>query len=266
MAVSSFHHKVGGPPSACIAASWSSALQLLNMRLEAEGGTGRGLLGLECLLQQTPNVPKGIVCTVHPLNPLNWGARVPKGMLSYCTWAQDAARTKAQEDVWLVSGLKNHRDLPVTRVRHSDASGQATNMQSAPPPSPKKKQADIMPWAQQGLCLGAAGGPHNIRPIACQCAHCPIPSNPQNIRCPWPFALWASEHCHGSWSWGLGVGSGGPMGLFGASSAEEGGALDDPPPSHHVPTRAPGEFPRQTIESSRAFAGSGLMLLSGGDR
>uniref|UniRef100_A0A6T2K8Y5 Uncharacterized protein n=1 Tax=Eutreptiella gymnastica TaxID=73025 RepID=A0A6T2K8Y5_9EUGL len=41
----------------------------------------------------------------------NWGPKhtPPEGMLSYCTWAQDAASTKAQIELWLVSGLKGHR-------------------------------------------------------------------------------------------------------------------------------------------------------------
>ena len=54
----------------------------------------------------------------------------PKGMLSYCTWAQDVASTKTQKENWLVSGLKDHRYLSVTRMRHRGASGQATNTQS----------------------------------------------------------------------------------------------------------------------------------------
>ena len=56
--------------------------------------------------------------------------RPPEGMLSYCTWAQDAASTKTQKENRLVSGLKDHRCLSVTRMRHRGASGQATNTQS----------------------------------------------------------------------------------------------------------------------------------------
>ena len=37
---------------------------------------------------------------------------------------------KAQKENWLVSGLKDHRYLSVTRMRHRGASGQATNTQS----------------------------------------------------------------------------------------------------------------------------------------
>ena len=61
------------------------------------------------------------------MNPL--GAP-PEGMLSYCTWAQDAASTKTQKENRLVSGLKDHRYLSVTRARHRGASGQATNTRS----------------------------------------------------------------------------------------------------------------------------------------
>ena len=51
-------------------------------------------------------------------------------MLSYCTWAQDAASTKTQKENRLVSGLTDHRYLSVTRARHRGASGQATNTRS----------------------------------------------------------------------------------------------------------------------------------------
>ena len=54
----------------------------------------------------------------------------PEGMLSYCTWAQDAASTKTQKENRLVGGLKDHGYLSVTRTRHRGASGQATNTQS----------------------------------------------------------------------------------------------------------------------------------------
>ena len=45
----------------------------------------------------------------------------PEGMLSYCTWAQDAASTKTQKENRLVSGLTDHRYLSVTRARHRGA-------------------------------------------------------------------------------------------------------------------------------------------------
>ena len=54
----------------------------------------------------------------------------PEGMLSQCTWAQDAASTKTQKENRLVSGLTDHRYLSVTRARHRGASGQATNTRS----------------------------------------------------------------------------------------------------------------------------------------
>ena len=54
----------------------------------------------------------------------------PEGMLSYCTWAQDAASTQTQKENRLVGGLKDHRYLPVTRTRHRGASGQATKRRS----------------------------------------------------------------------------------------------------------------------------------------
>ena len=38
----------------------------------------------------------------------------PERMLSYCTWAQDAAGTKAQKEIWLISGLRDHWFLSVT--------------------------------------------------------------------------------------------------------------------------------------------------------
>ena len=69
----------------------------------------------------------------------------PEGMLSYCTWAQEAISTKTQKENGLVSGLKDHRYLSVTRVRHRGASGQATNTQSngsqRPPPPPQTPAA-----------------------------------------------------------------------------------------------------------------------------
>ena len=51
----------------------------------------------------------------------------PKGMLSYCACAQEAASTKKQKEIWLVSGLKDHRYLSVTRMRHEDAGGLTTD-------------------------------------------------------------------------------------------------------------------------------------------
>ena len=53
----------------------------------------------------------------------------PEGMLSYCTWAQDAASTKAQKENWLVSCLKNHRYL-LSQEGHTDASELTTDMHS----------------------------------------------------------------------------------------------------------------------------------------
>ena len=47
----------------------------------------------------------------------------PGGMLSYCTCAQEAASTKTQKEIWLVTGLKDHRYLSVTRMRHEDTRG-----------------------------------------------------------------------------------------------------------------------------------------------
>ena len=46
----------------------------------------------------------------RPVNP-NFDIP-PEGMLSYCTWAQDAASTKTQKENWLVSGLKDHPPPP----------------------------------------------------------------------------------------------------------------------------------------------------------
>ena len=74
--------------------------------------------------QMTPQPPPK--CPPPPSTP----QCTPEGMLSYCTWAQDAASTKTQKENWLVSGLKDHRYLSVTRMRHRGASGQATNTQS----------------------------------------------------------------------------------------------------------------------------------------
>ena len=53
-----------------------------------------------------------------PQGPQSRSANPPEGMLSYCTWAQDAISTKTQKENWLVSGLKDHRYLSVTRMRH----------------------------------------------------------------------------------------------------------------------------------------------------
>ena len=51
----------------------------------------------------------------------------PKGMLRFYMWAH-AAITKAQKEIWLVSGLTDH--TPLSQEGHRDASGQTTNMQS----------------------------------------------------------------------------------------------------------------------------------------
>ena len=100
-------------------------------------------------------------------------------MLSYCTWAEDAASTKTQKENWLVSGLKDHRYLSVTRVRHRGASGQATNTQSngsqryvmnhRPPPSQHSTaqhrgitlssgDLPVRPWLARHHRLGSGQG------------------------------------------------------------------------------------------------------------
>ena len=61
---------------------------------------------------------------------LGYSLKAPEGMRSYCTCAQEAISTKVQKQIWPVSGLQDHGYVSVTRVRHTDASGQATNTQS----------------------------------------------------------------------------------------------------------------------------------------
>ena len=51
----------------------------------------------------------------HDLRRLSHtGLLPPNEMLSYCTWAHTAS-TKAQREMWLISGLKDHRHLSVKR-------------------------------------------------------------------------------------------------------------------------------------------------------
>ena len=68
-----------------------------------------------CLLHATPGVPYvQQPPSLHETSDLV-PTPPPKGTLSYCTWAQDAANTKGQKENWLVNGLKHHRYLSVTR-------------------------------------------------------------------------------------------------------------------------------------------------------
>ena len=108
-------------------------------------GESRGALYKDC---RRVMMPGGIAIWRRTRHIVGWGTLLnaflnktkgtaqkpisgtPHGMLGYCTWVQDAASTKAQEEMWLVSGLKDHRHLSV-RTRHKDTGGPATNKEQS---------------------------------------------------------------------------------------------------------------------------------------
>mmetsp|Transcript_32773 Transcript_32773/g.53527 ORF Transcript_32773/g.53527 Transcript_32773/m.53527 type:complete len:120 (-) Transcript_32773:46-405(-) len=77
-----------------------------------------------------------------------------EGMLSYCTWAQDVASTKAQKEMRLISGpkhglqgnAKNHRHAPEGCIRKEEGGGGVGL--DPPPPMVCAEGAEKISWPQ----------------------------------------------------------------------------------------------------------------------